>query len=124
VGDFIRAQILAGAITACHDVSDGGLLVAIADMALAGNVGARLDAPPQGIDPHAFWFGEDQGLYVCAVLEPNAFLVEALVVDQPCLQLGITGGKDLKIAGAGAISLEVLKSEHERFFPAWMNQAE
>ncbi len=44
-GDFIRTQILAGTVTACHDCSDGGLLVAIAEMAMAGNLGATVRAP-------------------------------------------------------------------------------
>ncbi|MGH6996149.1 MAG: AIR synthase-related protein, partial [Stellaceae bacterium] len=37
-GDFVRAQIRAGAISACHDVSDGGLLVAVAEMAMASGI--------------------------------------------------------------------------------------
>ena len=120
VGDFIRAQINAGAITACHDISDGGLLVAIAEMALAGQCGVRLDRAPAGIEPHAFWFGEDQGCYVLAVLEPDAFFVEALVMDLPAVRLGWTGGEGLKLDGVGTISLDTLRAEHERFFPAWM----
>ena len=47
-GDFVRARILAGTVAACHDVSDGGLLVAVAEMALAGDVGARLLPGPDG----------------------------------------------------------------------------
>ena len=50
-----------------HDVSDGGLLVALAEMAMASGIGARLDAPPPALPPHAFWFGEDQGRYVVTV---------------------------------------------------------
>src|SRR5436190_3842485 len=38
-GDFVRAMIAAGHVAACHDVSDGGLLVAIAEMAMAGDRG-------------------------------------------------------------------------------------
>jgi phosphoribosylformylglycinamidine synthase len=121
IGDFIRAQIQAGAVQACHDISDGGLLVALAEMALAGNCGAKLDAPPQGIAPHAWWFGEDQGCYIVSVLEPTAFGVEAAVMDLPVRQLGRTGGTGLKLADGATISLEELKQEHERFFPAWMS---
>ena len=61
------AQILAGTVRACHDVSDGGLLVAMAEMAMAGRIGVRLSAGPRDIPGHAFWFGEDQGRYVLAV---------------------------------------------------------
>ncbi len=120
-GDFIRAQIESGAVQACHDISDGGLLTAIAEMAMAGTCGAILEPPPPGIAPHAWWFGEDQGCYVVSVLEPSAFIVEASVADLPTRRLGRTGGTGLKLADGATISLEDLTSEHNRFFPAWMS---
>ena len=64
-GDFVRALIAEGIATAAHDVSDGGLLVALAEMAIASGIGAELDAAP--LAPHAFWFGEDQARYVVTV---------------------------------------------------------
>ena len=54
---------------ACHDVSDGGLLVAVAEMALAGDVGVALPPSPTAMRRHAFWFGEDQARYVLAVAD-------------------------------------------------------
>ena len=66
-GEFVRAAIAGGAITACHDISDGGLAVALAEMALAGNVGALINGPaPFG---HAGYFAEDQGVYVATVCD-------------------------------------------------------
>src|SRR5437660_1033481 len=64
-GDLVRALIAEGIATAVHDVSDGGLLVAIAEMAMASGIGAELDRPP--LPGHAFWFGEDQARYVVTV---------------------------------------------------------
>src|SRR5260370_34124685 len=46
-GDFVRAMIGQGIVAACHDISDGGLLVALAEMAMAGDRGAVLELPPQ-----------------------------------------------------------------------------
>src|SRR5262249_21938831 len=63
-GDTVRAAILAGEATACHDLSDGGLLVALAEMAIAGGVGATVSAPAGISHEHAFWFGEDQARYL------------------------------------------------------------
>src|SRR4029450_11231023 len=60
-GDVVRGMIHAGTATAVHDLSDGGLLIALAEMAIAGKIGARIDAAPTSIVPHAWWFGEDQG---------------------------------------------------------------
>lgn len=60
VGDLVRNLIHQGSILACHDLSDGGLAVALAEMCLAGNIGATVSLPSI-IPPHAFLFGEDQG---------------------------------------------------------------
>ena len=49
---------------AVHDISDGGLLVAIAEMALAGGIGVQLFPYEGKLPAHAAWFGEDQGRYV------------------------------------------------------------
>ncbi|HEX4260761.1 MAG TPA: phosphoribosylformylglycinamidine synthase subunit PurL [Acetobacteraceae bacterium] len=119
-GDFVRARILAGAVRACHDVSDGGLLVAIAEMALAGDTGAALIASPDGIPPHAFWFGEDQARYVLAVADGAALLAAAQAGAVPAQALGRSAVGDLTVAGGLTISLGELRESHERFFPAWM----
>ena len=62
-GDFVRGLINRREINAAHDLSDGGLAIAIAEMALAGGMGAKLEAAP-GMPAHAWLFGEDQGRYV------------------------------------------------------------
>ena len=71
-GDFVRSLILSGAVESCHDLSDGGLLVALAEMAMAGDMGASLDAAPADVPPHGWWFGEDQGRYLLACPESAA----------------------------------------------------
>ena len=66
-GDFVRALILDGTATAAHDLSDGGLPVALAEMAMASGIGATLDDAPDDIPAHAYWFGEDQARYLVTV---------------------------------------------------------
>ena len=66
-GDVVRGMIHAGTATAVHDVSDGGLLIALAEMAIASGIGAQLLAAPAAIVPHAYWFGEDQARYIVTV---------------------------------------------------------
>ncbi|MBC7799625.1 MAG: phosphoribosylformylglycinamidine synthase subunit PurL, partial [Gemmatimonadaceae bacterium] len=119
-GDLVRRLIQSGQVRACHDVSDGGLLVAVTEMALGGRVGATLTAVPDGIAPHAFWFGEDQARYVLAVADAAPVLAAAWTADVPAVRLGRTGGDHLTLADGVAISLEELRAAHERFFPAWM----
>ena len=121
VGDFVRNQILAGAVRACHDVSDGGILVAIAEMCIASGIGARLATHPRDIPGHAFWFGEDQGRYLVAVPDGAAFIRAAEVANVPAMRIATSGGQDLTLPDGGTISVKALRDAHERFFPAWMD---
>src|SRR5690606_34941074 len=62
-GDFVRKLIADGTVTASHDISDGGLAVAVAEMAIASGIGATIEQP-KNASPIAAFFGEDQGRYV------------------------------------------------------------
>ena len=119
-GDFVRAHILAGAIRACHDCSDGGLLVALAEMAMATGCGATLATPPAAIPAHAYWFGEDQGRYCCATPDGAALLAAAAAAGVPAVTLGRSGGEDLVLPGGASISVASLREAHERTLPAMM----
>ncbi len=120
-GDFVRAQILGGAVCACHDASDGGLLVAVTEMALGGQTGATLVAPPTGVAPHAWWFGEDQARYILAVTDAASLLAAAAAAGVPAARLGSAGGDCLTLPGTVPISLASLAAAHARFLPAWLN---
>ena len=120
-GDFVRSQILAGTVRACHDVSDGGLLVAVAEMAMAGLTGIRLATGPREIPSHAYWFGEDQGRYVLAVPDAGALIRAAEAIGLPAVRIGTSGGQDLTLPDGGTISVRALRAAHERFFPSWMD---
>ncbi len=115
-GDFVRGRILAGTVAACHDVSDGGLLVAVAEMALAGDTGVDLCAHASS---PAFWFGEDQARYVLAAADGPALLAAAAAAAIPAEHIGHSGGNNLTLPGRIAISLQTLRAAHEGFFPAW-----
>jgi phosphoribosylformylglycinamidine synthase len=120
-GDFVRAQILAGTIRACHDVSDGGLLVAVAEMAMAGLTGVRLSAGPREIPGHAYWFGEDQARYVVAVADSATLIRAAEAAGLSAARIGNSGGQDLTLPDGGTISVRALRAAHERFFPEWID---
>jgi phosphoribosylformylglycinamidine synthase subunit PurL len=115
-GDFVRSRILAGAVTACHDVSDGGLLVAVAEMALAGDLGADLSAP----NDLSWLFGEDQGRYVLTTREPDALLAEARAAGVNAEVIGRCGGKTLTVNGGNSISVTELRGVHESWLPDFM----
>ncbi|HEX7969607.1 MAG TPA: phosphoribosylformylglycinamidine synthase subunit PurL, partial [Stellaceae bacterium] len=118
-GDAVRAEIVAGRVSASHDLSDGGLLVALADMAMAGGIGATV-AAPAGVPAHAFWFGEDQGRYVLTTSEPESVIARLKAAGVPVRRLGTTGGAALTVEGAGAISTAELRRLNEAWLPAYM----
>jgi phosphoribosylformylglycinamidine synthase len=121
-GDLVRRLISNGFATAVHDVSDGGLLVALAEMAMASGIGARLDAAPAEIPSHAFWFGEDQGLYVLTVRASQADAVAkaAKFAGVPIRRLGITSGNALTLPDERPMLVANLRNRFEGWFPAYM----
>ncbi len=121
-GDFVRERILSGAVSACHDLSDGGLLVGIAEMAMAGEVGIKLDVPASGISPHAYWFGEDQGRYLLCVDDAAGLIERARRAGIEARPLGRTGGDGLTLPSGATISLARLRTAHRAFFPALMDR--
>ena len=118
-GDLVRGLIRDGLITAAHDVSDGGLLVAVAEMAIASGIGAVLEQP-SGIPAHAFWFGEDQARYVITTKQSQPVLERARAVGVPVVPLGATGGTLLAIAGERPLRIDDLKRRFEAWLPAYM----
>ncbi|MGE5537843.1 MAG: phosphoribosylformylglycinamidine synthase subunit PurL [Gemmatimonas sp.] len=120
-GDFVRGLIDSGTVVTCHDVADGGLLVAVAEMALAGGIGAEITVPTALPCPlHAWLFGEDQGRYVVAVRDADAVLAAAREAGVPAVLLGRAGGDALTVAGYGTISLDELRAAHEGWLPRYM----
>ena len=115
-GDWVRAAILAGTVKACHDVSDGGLLVALTEMALAGDTGMRLVAEGD----HAFWFGEDQARYVLAT-SAGATLAPASGVELLHIGGTLEAEAGLELPGGAIISLSEIRTAHEAFLPAWLD---
>jgi phosphoribosylformylglycinamidine synthase II len=118
-GEFVRALIGDGLLTAVHDVSDGGLLVALAEMAVASRIGAVIEAPP-GVPAHAFWFGEDQGRYVVTTNNADAVMRQARAANVPVTRLGATGGEVLAVAGERPVLVKDLRARFEAWLPAYM----
>ena len=123
-GDFVRDCIRQGYLTAVHDISDGGVAVALAEMALAGDIGALVQFPHPG-DAAEQLFAEDQGLYLATI--DDAALLDVLsgafAADVPIERIGRTIGKRLifeQADGDHVVPLDALRDVHERFFPVLM----
>jgi phosphoribosylformylglycinamidine synthase len=126
VGDYVRAHIESGCLTAVHDVADGGVAVAVAEMALAGNLGALL-YPLQPFGVAGSFFAEDQGLYVATVADRSllGFLSGATIAGIPVEPIGRTIANRLIFElneGDFVVPLADLRRAHEAFFPRLMGQ--
>jgi phosphoribosylformylglycinamidine synthase len=120
-GNFVRGLIESGRVAACHDCSDGGLLVALAEMCFPKSIGAEI-AFPEGVNAHAFAFGEDQARYLLAVpAEHTQTLMEdAAAKNVPALRLGRTGGGHLVVEGLVNEKVAALKALNESWLPDYM----
>jgi phosphoribosylformylglycinamidine synthase II len=122
VGDFVRALIVEGHASAVHDLSDGGLAVALAEMAMASGIGATVNQLA-GVPPIPTFFGEDQGRYLVTIARDKVdwFFEERVAVTGVFAPwIGTTGGSSLKLGEARAIPVAELKAAHESWFPRFM----
>ncbi|WP_299295258.1 AIR synthase related protein, partial [uncultured Erythrobacter sp.] len=122
-GQIVRKLTSEGLLSAVHDLSDGGLAVALAEMAMSGGVGAEVSAN-DAYTTAQWWFGEDQARYVITVSPDHAEAFNRIVAEGPEIpeaemvgfhRIGTVGGES--VLGA---SLDDLRHAHESFFKEWM----
>ena len=118
MGGFVRQAIADGLIAAAHDVSDGGLLVALAEMCLPHQIGCQIEATGDT----GFWFGEDQSRYVLATKQGEKLQAAAKKQKLPLILLGKTGGAELTIGDKHRISVAELAKAHESWLPDYVGQ--
>ena len=112
-GEFVRAAHAAGQITAAHDLSDGGLALAAADMALASNVGVTVQAGDTG-----WFFGEDQARYLLATKNAGALISAAKAAGIEATEIGNFGGTDI-VLGDTSASLTDVKAASDAGIPSF-----
>ncbi|MCV3737427.1 phosphoribosylformylglycinamidine synthase subunit PurL [Rhizobium sp. TRM96647] len=122
-GDFVRSAIRNGQFSACHDISSGGLAVALAEMAMASGKGMQISLKESNAPVHAQLFGEDQARYVVAMPADmaNFLCANAEGAGVPFRRLGTVGGTDLVIDDLLRVSIEQLRDTHESWFPDFMD---
>jgi phosphoribosylformylglycinamidine synthase len=124
-GNFVRRQIWFGKVDACHDLSDGGLLVALTEMCLAGGTGATVRQPAgTDVPSHAFFYGEDQARYLIATGAGNDVLEAAEKAGVPAVLLGYSGSDSLTVDGLVSLPLAEIRQAHEGWLPTYMNAVE
>ncbi len=120
-GEIVRELIDDGLVNAVHDVSDGGLAVTLAEMALASDLGADVEANPD-YTAAQWWFGEDQARYVVSVPDTEA-LNAALAKGTRDSETAQIGFRRLGTVGGDSIlgaKISDLREAHESFFRDWM----
>ena len=112
-GSFILSCYENKLVQAVHDISDGGMLVALAEMMLAGNQGASIMLPDK-LDPHSWCFAENQSSYIIATNNPDQLIRNAEHAQIPLIHLGKSiSNQELKISNGDIISLEELRNSYE-----------
>jgi phosphoribosylformylglycinamidine synthase subunit PurL len=122
-GDFVRGLIEGGDLTCVHDLSDGGLIGAAADIALASDCGVELDASSHD-HAHFLLFGEDQARYLVAVTDPVNLIAKAQETGLHASVVGRARGTDFASTGKGGnlfrLPLDHLREMHEGWMPNWI----
>jgi phosphoribosylformylglycinamidine synthase subunit PurL len=118
-GDFVRALNRDSLITAAHDVSDGGILVAVVEMAVASGIGAVLETA-SALPAHAFWFGEDQARYVVTAKRTEPIFERAKAAGVSVAAIGATGGAVISLHGERPLRPADIKQRFEAWLPAYV----
>ncbi len=131
-GDFVRALVRDGRVTAVHDLSDGGLAVGLAEMTLGHGIGMTLDTLALerlgalgGLPSHAALFGEDQGRYLLSCTEAQADAVLEAAGQEaagavPVDRIGTTGGASLILPGEAGIDVGEIRRVRDGWMPSFM----
>ena len=118
-GDFIRDLILTGRVSASHDLSDGGLAIAIAEMVLSGSVGISVTLKQDALTA-GHLFGEDQGRYLLASNQAESIVAAATAQSIPARIIGHTIHDGLTFTNGHSISSKELRQNHEQWLPSYM----
>ena len=112
-GNFVMDAINQKLIASAHDVGEGGILVAISEMCMSGNLGITIEIETDF--PHGYFFAEDQSRYLLEVSPNNYDECQKLANnnDVHFEKIGIVGGDKISIKNIGDEQVSVLKRSFE-----------
>ncbi|MEU1307624.1 phosphoribosylformylglycinamidine synthase subunit PurL [Streptomyces cinnamoneus] len=119
LGEILISASRDGMVDAAHDLSDGGLIQALAESCLRGGKGARI-VVPDGLDPFVFLFSESAGRAVVAVprSEELRFTDMCGARGLPATRIGVVDGEEIDVQGQFVLPLAELRTAHEATIPA------
>jgi len=120
-GQLVREAIAKGLARSAQDISDGGLLIAVAEMVMAGQCGAKITPPDSG-SVHGWAFGEDQARYILAVRDAGKFAALCAAHQIEAVRIGETISKtELTVGDLSPISKDEMVAWHTSPIPALMS---
>jgi len=119
-GEAVLNIINLGLANSVHDVSNGGLIVALSEMAMSSDYGIRIEKPKKIRNPIEYFFGEDQGRYIVEINKDNLIKVEKVLKKNDIYYelIGITQKKYFEIEGLIKLDINDLFKINSR----WYNQ--
>ncbi|MDQ3653635.1 MAG: phosphoribosylformylglycinamidine synthase subunit PurL [Chloroflexota bacterium] len=113
---FVRALVISGMVSGVHDVADGGLAVALAEMALVSNVGAVISLGTDDRRNDVRWFGESASRALVAASPEQRSSIEsvALASGVSVLRIGAAGGDTLTLGRSPGLSLQEMRDGNSR----------
>ncbi len=109
-------------IESCHDISLGGILIAISKMCLKGNKGVKINKPKYLINTYEYLFSEDQGRYLIEVSKNKLKKVEELLDENSIHyeQLGYVIKEKIEFSEKSNISIDELKKGNKQWLKQYM----
>ena len=120
-GLLILDLILKKLVNSVHDISSGGMLVALSEMCILGKIGAKIKIPQNNIGKHEYLFGEDQSRYIIEVNHKNAQDVEKNLKDNNIYYdlVGKTQKNTLTINKELKITIDELTQLNKHWFTSY-----
>ena len=124
-GELVRGLIADGLVSAVHDCADGGAAVAMAEMALAGNIGFTSVIAPNLPPLAGLYFGENQGRYLITAQDMSVIAERAKAIGIAAVPIGQTGGaacvfRKQADGNESTVTLTALREASDSFFRDWM----
>ena len=122
IGETMLKLINENLIESAHDVSLGGIIVAISKMCIKGNMGIKFKKFKSLVNKFEYLFGEDQGRYIVEINKNNINKVTEILRKNSVHfdELGILKEKDLEVEGKVIFKLEDLKKEYKNWLKKYM----
>ena len=100
-GENVLKLIQDDLVLSLHDVSNGGLIVALSEMAMSSNYGVKIQKPKKLSNMYEYFFGEDQGRYILEISPDNSNKVEKILKSNNIYfeNIGITQKEYVEIEG-------------------------